>query len=143
MGAGTREIYFRRTTMEKLKIISFGADDIENVLAKMNEKQLDELAFGAIQLDKTGKVLSYNATEAKLTGRKAEEVIGRNFFKEVAPCTRRPEFYGVFLEGVKNDNLNTVFEYVFDYKMNPLKVKVHMKKALVGDSYWIIVKRLG
>ncbi len=128
--------------MGTLEKISFDSKDIENVLARMNDKELDKLPFGAIQLDKEGKVLSYNATEAEITGRKPEDVIGRNFFKEVAPCTRRPEFYGAFLEGVKNDNLNILFEYVFDYKMKPTKVKVHMKKALTGDSYWVIVKRL-
>jgi photoactive yellow protein len=35
-----------------------------------------------------------------------------------------------------------MFEYVFDCRMAPTKVKIHMKKALVGDSYWIFVKRL-
>jgi photoactive yellow protein len=128
--------------MDKLNVVKFGGEDIENVLAKLDDKELDGLAFGAIQLDKDGKILSYNAAEAKITGRRPEDVIGKNFFKEVAPCTRRPEFYGVFKEGVEKNELNTMFEYVFDYKMNPTKVKVHMKKALAGDSYWIIVKRI-
>jgi photoactive yellow protein len=128
--------------MDKLQVISFGAEDIENVLSNMNQKSLDGLAFGAIQLDGSGKVLAYNATEGAITGRKPEDVIGKNFFRDVAPCTNRPEFYGVFREGVKAGKLNTMFEYVFDYKMAATKVKVHMKKALVGDTYWIIVKRL-
>ncbi len=128
--------------MDKLNVVKFGGEDIENVLAKLDDKELDGLAFGAIQLDGEGKILSYNTAEAKITGRKAEDVIGKNFFQEVAPCTRRPEFYGVFKEGVKKKELNTMIEYVFDYKMNPTKVKVHMKKALAGDSYWIIVKRI-
>ncbi len=128
--------------MNKLNIISFGADDIENVLSKMNQDELNQLAFGAIQLDSDGTILSYNTAEGQITGRNPEEVIGKNFFTEVAPCTRSPEFYGKFKEGVKSKNLNTLFEYVFDYKMKATKVKVHMKKALVGDSYWIIVKRV-
>ncbi len=128
--------------MDKLKVVSFGQEDIENVLSNMNDKELDEMPFGAIQLNADGVILSYNAKESIITGRRAEDVIGRNFFMEVAPCTRRPEFHGVFRQGVKNDDLNILFEYVFDYKMNPTKVKVHMKKALAGDSYWIIVKRI-
>jgi len=31
---------------------------------------------------------------------------------------------------------------VFDYNMAPTKVKVHMKKALVGDTFWVFVKRV-
>ncbi len=128
--------------MGKLNVVKFGSENIENVLARLDDRELDGLAFGAIQLDREGTILSYNAAEARITGRKAEDVIGKNFFHEVAPCTRRPEFYGIFKEGVEKGDLNTLFEYVFDYKMNPTKVKVHMKKALAGNSYWIIVKRI-
>ena len=125
-----------------MDILQFGSDDIENNLANMSDEDLDKLAFGAIQLDASGKVLQYNAAEGGITGRDPKSVIGKNFFKEVAPCTQSKEFQGRFQEGVKNKNLHTMFEYVFDYKMQPTKVKVHMKKALVDDSYWIFVKRL-
>lgn len=125
-----------------MEVVKFGSSDIENSLAKMDEKKLDELAFGAIQLDKNGRIMQYNAAEGGITGRDPKSVIGKNFFKDVAPCTQGKEFEGRFREGVKNDNLNAMFEYVFDYQMKPTKVKVHMKKALSGDSYWIFVKRL-
>ncbi len=78
-----------------MEVVKFRSENIENVLVKMDEKQIDNLAFGAIQLDKDGVILLYNATESKITGRKPEDVIGRQkFFQRVAPCTRRPEFYG-------------------------------------------------
>ena len=123
-------------------IVNFGKDDVENVLARMTPQQLDQLAFGAIQLDAHGRILAYNATEASITGRDPKEVVGRNFFREVAPCTDNEKFRGVFDAGVRSGNLNTMFEYTFDYRMTPTRVKIHMKKALVGDSYWIFVKRL-
>ena len=125
-----------------MNIVGFGKDDIENVLSKLTSKEIDQLAFGAVQLDAKGTVLQYNAAEASITGRKREDVIGRNFFREVAPCTDSPAFKGAFDAGVRSGDLNTMFEYVFDYRMAPTKVKIHMKKALVGDSYWIFVKRL-
>lgn len=125
-----------------MELVSFGADDIENTLSNMGDRQLDKLAFGAIELDANGNVLKYNAAEGEITGRDPKAVIGKNFFRDVAPCTGRPEFKGRFEQGVKSGNLNTMFEYTFDYKMQPTKVKVHMKKALVGDSYWVFVKRL-
>ena len=125
-----------------LNIVAFGKDDIENVLGKMSDKQINELAFGAIQLDANGKILTFNAAEATITGVNASGVIGKNFFKDVAPCTNTSKFKGLFDAGVKQDNLNTMFEYVFDYNMAPTKVKIHMKKAILGGSYWIFVKRL-
>ena len=125
-----------------LNIVGFGKDDIENVLAKLSAQEVDGLAFGAVQLDAKGTILQYNATEASITGRDAKAALGKNFFRDVAPCTGTPRFKGVFDKGVREGNLNTMFEYVFDYNMQPLKVKIHMKQAIAGDSYWIFVKRL-
>jgi len=125
-----------------MEIVRFEADDIENTLSQMNDSQIDRLAFGAIQVDKTGKILTYNMAEGEITGRNPKQVIGKNFFDQVAPCTKTREFYGRFSEGIKKGDLNAMFEYEFDYQMKPLKVKVHMKKALVGDTYWILVKRM-
>jgi photoactive yellow protein len=125
-----------------LSVIAFGKDDIDNSLSKLSGNQIDELAFGAIQLDSKGKILRYNQAEAMITGRQASAVIGTNFFRDVAPCTNTARFKGVFDAGVRSDNLNTMFEYVFDYKMNPTKVKIHMKKAISDGTFWIFVKRL-
>lgn len=122
--------------------VSFGKTDIENVLGKMSASQLDELAFGAVEVDARGTILRYNATEGAITGRDPKAAVGKNFFRDVAPCTNRPEFRGVFDSGVRENNLNTLFEYTFDYQMKPTKVKVHMKKAISGGSYWIFVKRV-
>lgn len=125
-----------------LKTIAFGKTDVENVLAKMNDAQLNKLAFGAIELDASGRIIKYNAVEGAITGRDPKTMIGKNFFTEVAPCTNRPEFKGVFDTGVRTNNLNTLFEYVFDHQMKPTKVKIHMKRAITGTSYWIFVKRV-
>jgi photoactive yellow protein len=125
-----------------MDVIAFGSADIENKLANMDEKQIDGLAFGAIELDASGNILKYNVKEGDITGRDPKSVIGKNFFNEVAPCTKTDKFHGAFQAGVKAGNLNALFEYEFDYKMQPTKVKVHMKKALTGDSYWVFVKRL-
>lgn len=125
-----------------MEIVKFDESDIENRLARMKDDEIEALAFGAIQLDRNGKILFYNAAEGEITGRNPGEVIGKDFFREVAPCTQSPEFSGRFKEGVKKGELSTLFEYVFDYQMKPTKVKVHMKKALNDDTYWILVKRV-
>ena len=125
-----------------LNIVGFGKADFDNVLARLSAKEVDDLAFGAVQLDGKGTVLQYNAAEAGITGRDAKAAIGKNFFRDVAPCTSTPRFKGVFDKGVREGDLNTMFEYTFDYNMQPTKVKIHMKKAIADDSYWIFVKRL-
>ena len=132
--------YLHMTTAT-MNTVAFGKSDVENALARMNDAQLNKLAFGAIELDATGKILKYNAIEGEITGRDPKAVIGKNFFTDVAPCTNRPEFKGVFDAGVRAKNLNTMFEYVFDHQMKPTKVKIHMKQAVLGQSYWVFVKR--
>ena len=122
--------------------VAFGKTDIENVLANMSDTQLNQLAFGAVEVDATGTILKYNAAEGAITGRDPKAVIGKNFFKEVAPCTNRPQFKGVFDAGVKQGKFSSLFEYVFDNKMKATKVQVHMKSSISGSSFWIFVKRI-
>lgn len=124
-----------------LEVIDFGAADIDNRLATMNSAEIDQLAFGAIQLAPNGTIQQYNETEGAITGRSPNQVIGKNFFTEVAPCTNTPKFKGAFDKVVK-ERCSVMLEYTFDYQMSPTKVKVHMKPALVGGSFWIFVKRL-
>lgn len=124
-----------------LEVIDFGANDLENKLSRMSAAEIDQLAFGAIQLDSTGRIQQYNETEGAITGRSPAQVIGKNFFTDVAPCTNTPKFKGAF-DKVVADRSSIMLEYTFDYQMTPTKVKVHMKPALVGGSFWIFVKRL-
>jgi photoactive yellow protein len=105
-----------------------------------SEQQLDILPFGAIRLDREGKILSYNQAEANLSGRKKENVLGKNFFREVAPCTDVQDFAGRFRDGVAMGNLHTTFPYVFDYQMDPRKVWVTLFYSKETDSAWVFVR---
>ncbi len=127
--------------MQAMTRVEFGQHDLDNVMAGLSSRDIDRLPFGAIQMDAAGTVLNYNEAESAITGRKKEAVIGRNFFNEIAPCCNKPGFRGLFDAGVRAGNLNVRFDYVFDYRMNPTRVKVHMKAALTGDSYWVFVRR--
>lgn len=107
---------------------------------RMNEGELDGLPFGAIRLDKDGKVLSYNATEARLTGRDPRRVIGRNFFTDVAPCTNVQAFAGRFREGVARKEMHVIFPYRFDFQMAPRDVTVTLFYSKQTDSAWVFVR---
>ena len=109
-------------------------------ISRMNESQLDELPFGAIRLDKEGKILSYNATEAKLTGRDPKRVIGRNFFTDVAPCTNVQSFAGRFREGVAKGDMHVIFPYRFDFQMAPRDVTVTLFYSQQTETAWVFVR---
>jgi photoactive yellow protein len=126
-----------------MRIVKFGATNVANELAQMSDEDIDNLAFGLVELDRDGKILRYNAAEADIAGLDQEGMVGRDFFKEVAPCTRTDVFEGRFRQGVEQGKLDIEFAYVFDHQMPQTQVRVHMKQADNGETYWVMVKRVG
>lgn len=124
-----------------MEVVKFGSEDVENLLSQ-DPSRAETLPFGAILVDREGNILKYNKAESFIAGRQPEAVTGKNFFNDVAPCSKGHQFQAKFQQGVSSGQVNTVFEYVFDYKMEPTKVRVHMKSATVGEGIWIFVKRL-
>lgn len=110
---------------------------------KLNDQELDALPFGAILLSPDGTVLRFNRTEQELTGRRPENVVGRNFFTEVAPCTNVQAFAGRFREGIAAKVLHAVFPYRFDFKMKPRNVTVSLFYDAETDKAWVFVRDLG
>ncbi len=62
-------------------------DSVER-LASMSLEEVDDLPYGFIVLDTEGQVLLYNRYEARMSRVAPERVIGQNFFRDIAPCTR-------------------------------------------------------
>ena len=77
--------------------------------------------------------------EGELTGTDPVWAQGRNFFDEVAVCTKTPAFYGKFLEGVKRGFLNAVFNFTFDHREIPTRVRVHMMTMPDAHGQQIVV----
>ena len=116
-----------------------GRADIERI-ERFTESQLDTLPFGAIRLDRDGKILAFNQAEVDLSGRKKENVLGKNFFTDVAPCTNVQEFAGKFREGVQSGKLHIVFPYIFDYEMDPRNVWVTLFYSNETGTAWVFVR---
>ena len=117
--------------------------DVQTVaLDGLTDDQLDALPFGVIQVDGQGLIRKYNAAESRFSGRQRERVLGRDFFRDVAPCTNLPAFRGRFLEGVRRGDLHAVFDFVFGFD-EPVRVEVTMRAAVEADRYWLIVRQVG
>ncbi len=127
--------------MDPFHRLRFDQEDVENALAKLSSEEIDQLPFGAIRLDAQGTILAFNERESQESGRAVKDVIGKRFFVDVAPCAKTPEFFGRF-EALVAGGPSAVFDYVFDYEMSPRRVRVHMKKALLDDSYWVLIRWL-
>lgn len=105
----------------------------------MSAEDLDKLAYGMIQLDATGRILNYNAIESKLASLRKEDAIGKQFFTEIAPCTRVQEFYGRFKEGVIRESLDTSFRFHFAFKQNPRDVTVRLLYSRRTRTVWVLI----
>lgn len=106
--------------------INFQGVNLAELLPRIPESVKNGLPFGIVKMDLTGTILEYNMAEGELTGVDPKWAIGKNFFNDVALCTRTAAFYGRFVEGVKKGFLNVVFEFVFDHRQIATKVKIHM-----------------
>jgi photoactive yellow protein len=124
-----------------MEIIKFGADDLENRLAA-DPSRAELLPFGAIMIDQQGDVLRYNHVESGITGRSVSEVVGKNFFNDIAPCAKGQIFYNHFFRAVADGQVNTMFDYQFAYKMTATNVRIHMKSADTSRGIWIFIKRV-
>lgn len=114
--------------------------DLLSKIDGFTSSELDQLPFGAIQLDSDGTILQFNEYEANLSNRRAPETVGRNFFRDVAPCTNVREFYGVFREGVEKGTLHQTFDYRFAFKQAPPDVRVTLFFSEPTATVWVFVQ---
>lgn len=120
--------------------IEVDSQSLLNEVGTLSAEELDTLPFGAIQLDATGTILTYNKAEERLSGRKAEQVVGKNFFREIAPCTRVKRFFGAFESGVMRRELNEVFDFVFRFPSGDREVRIRMiYSGVPKPAVWIFV----
>jgi photoactive yellow protein len=105
----------------------------------LKEAELDALPHGAIQLDANGTILQFNLFESQLARLDKKKVIGRNFFKEVAPCTDVKEFHGLFQRGVAAKKLHEKFRYHFAFRQNPRDVVVTLFYSDTTSTVWVFV----
>lgn len=90
-------------------------------IATMTDLQFDRLPFGVITVDFDGDVVFYNEWQSKFSGIPRYLVLERNFFGEIAPCTRVRAFEGRFfayvdeLKATPNFSRIETFDYVFTF----------------------------
>lgn len=94
------------------------------VIPEIDFATLDLLPYGIIVVDEEGKILYYNAREEEIAKRRRGNVLGKNFFSEVAPCTQVQEFYGRFKETMLRAGLVADFHFRFPFPGRPREVEI-------------------
>ncbi|GAC1310640.1 MAG: hypothetical protein NVSMB21_18870 [Vulcanimicrobiaceae bacterium] len=90
---------------------------MEFTLFELSSEELDRFPTGVVTLARDGTILRYNRAESALSRLKPHEVVGRNFFTDVAPCTAVKDFQGRF-EAFAADAGSGVerFDWVFMFR---------------------------
>jgi photoactive yellow protein len=107
-------------------------------LESMNQQAMDDLDFGVIRMDRNGKIKAYNTYELNLSGNHLEEVLGKHFFKQVAPCTNN---FMVAEKYHTDQHLDEEIDYIFTYRMQPTKVKLRMLAEPGLEHQYLLVKK--
>ena len=112
-------------------------------LTRWSPEDIDSLPFGYIGLSPDGTVRKYNRYEADLSQRDPKDVLGRNFFTEVAPCTQVQEFEGRFREfargGVTEPTLT--FDFTFKFRHGHQRVRIGMVRSQLDQEIILTVTR--
>ncbi|MCA8974922.1 MAG: PAS domain-containing protein [Planctomycetes bacterium] len=123
---------------------AMGLFPTEDVL-ELSAAQLDALPLGVIELDRDGIVRRYNVVESETSGLAPDRVIGRDFFREVAPCTTVHEFQGRFAAMTRSptpcrEELDFVFRFASGdryahlvFVWSPRHARLMILADLLGD----------
>ena len=111
-------------------------------LADLTPAQLDELPLGAVVINAAGTISAYNSYEAEMAHLDAKRVIGRNFFRDIAPCTAVKEFEGRMREFMRSkEQVSESFDYFFPFAHAPIDVMITFLKMPDRKSILIAIER--
>jgi photoactive yellow protein len=108
-------------------------------IPELSEEEVNALPFGVIELDEDGKILAFNRAEEERACVTAEEVIGKNFFRDIAPCTQVKEYEGRFKQFLASDEPSIQFS--FTYTLPHGKVPIHILLVRTQDAIVLIVSK--
>lgn len=124
-----------------LSCMAIAAGDPVEDLSRLDPDLLDALPFGAIQLAGDGTIVAYNRGESALSGLSPETVLGKNFFRDVAPCTSVKEFGGKFESlRARQENGRAKLRFVFKFARGAKLVEVVMVYRAATDTATLLVK---
>lgn len=108
----------------------------------LTAEQADALPWGRIRLRGTGEIVHFNLAESQLSGRAPVDVIGKNFFRDVAPCTRVADFEGR-LEALRASGLSgqVETEFVFRFATGAQHVSVRIVYSAFDDTAVLLLRR--
>lgn len=111
-------------------------------LFDLGETAIDALPFGLIGVDFDGTIEQYNAYESRLARLSKDRVIGRNFFRDVAPCAAVQEFQGRFERFAQGTgDAAESFDFLFRFPFGRQHVNITFLRSVKTQQIKILVNR--
>jgi photoactive yellow protein len=118
-----------------------GPPPVESLL-HLSQEEADALPYGLIVLDRNGVVVRYNAAESRLSGLVPTQVLGRNFFVEIAPCTRVRTFGGLYRRMARTgEPAMAQFEFTFRFSFGEKRVFIQLAYSQELSRGLIVVEQ--
>lgn len=96
-------------------------------LDSASPSEFDSANFGIVQMSHDGVISAYNTwQEREFATTSRDEIIGKHFFSQIAPCTNNFMVSGRF---EMNQQLDETLDYTFSVKMVPTEVKLRLIKG--------------
>lgn len=117
---------------------------MKDELHGLTASEIDALPFGYVALAPDGTIRKYNRYEADLARRDPQQVLGKNFFREVAPCTQVQEFEGRFRRFVDDENgePHLSFDFEFGFEHGTQKVRIGLVRSPLDREVIMTVNRV-
>jgi photoactive yellow protein len=84
-------------------------------IARLTREEVDALPYGLMLFDHDGIVHLYNRYESLLSRRAPEQVVGKSWFRDVAPCTRVSAFEGRFRAFIARGDGSEILRFDFRF----------------------------
>ena len=117
---------------------------MQDDLSALSAVEIDALPFGYIALAPDGTIRKYNRYEADLARKNPQEVLGRNFFREVAPCTQVQDFEGRFREFASGETAGPAltFDFEFRFRHGRQGVRIGFVRSPLGSEVIVTINRV-
>ncbi len=118
--------------------VDFDAPDLAARIEKLDQQGRDALPFGVIELDRSGKVLVYNATEVRMSGY-GNTPLGKNFF-EVARSANKNDLEARIMRAMEEGPVDLEFGWRGGYGASQRELRLRVLSSRRG-GVWIFVER--
>lgn len=107
--------------------------------AGSTDRILNQLPAGAVLLDKTGKVMIFNAAESGQTERPDGLTAGQNFFTQITACDFTENFHTRFREVSAGKSSSEIFSHVFGLQRRD-SILVELRPDTSPGNVWLFIR---